>query len=411
MPDSFEALGLSAPTLAGLTDLGFDSPTEVQEQAIPTLLNGHDALIQAPTGSGKTAAFVIPIAERCAKIGSHDKTVGLVLCPTRELATQGAEVAATLLEPHGYRVACLIGGVGYSEQRLQLKQAPRIVFGSPGRVMDHIWEGRLDISELACVVIDEADQLLDQGFAPEVTKILSYLPRQRQTVLVSATLPDWVRDVMEHELVEPVRISVAGDLTAEGVIQHQIIETTTKGRFDDLCRLLDAHDDGSVIVFGRTKWGVQKLDQQLRRAGYQSLALQGNMSQVQRDRALNRFRDGEVQILAATNVAARGIDVRHVGLVVNYELPETADLLTHRVGRTGRMGAVGAAVTLITPEEEVKWRRLRRDGAPDLVRRNPTAAGPRTSDAPVATSRSSRSRRRGRRVTNQLSPAIRAAGS
>jgi ATP-dependent RNA helicase DeaD len=278
--------------------------------------------------------------------------------------------------------------------------------------MDFIWEGRLDISELACVVIDEADELLDQGFAPDVTKILSYLPRRRQTVLVSATLPNWVRDVVEHELVDPVRIAVAGDLTAEGTIEHRIMETTGKGRFDDLRRLLDAHTDGSVIVFGRTKWGVQKLDQQLRRAGYSCIALQGNMSQVQRDRSLNKFRDGEAQILVATNVAARGIDVRHVGLVVNYELPETADLLTHRVGRTGRMGAVGAAITLITPEEEPKWRRLRRDGAPDLKRGTAWAGADRAeaSSGPTGTTRKSRPRSRvGRSI--KPSPASAAVSS
>jgi superfamily II DNA/RNA helicase len=197
------------------------------------------------------------------------------------------------------------------------------------------------------------------------------------------------------------------------------METTAARRFNDLCDLLDAHRDGSVIVFGRTKWGVQKLDQQLRRAGYSSQALQGNMTQVQRDRALNNFRDGGAKILVATNVAARGIDVRHVGLVVNYELPETADLLTHRVGRTGRMGADGAAITLITPEEEFKWKRLRRNGAPDLVRRSASGVEVRdTVPAERATAppsnrssnRSSRSRSRGRRAT-QSSSAIRAASS
>ena len=295
---------------------------------------------------------------------------------------------------------------------MQLKQAPRIVFGSPGRVMDHIWEGRLDISELAIVVIDEADELLDQGFAPEVTKILSYLPRPRQTVLVSATLPDWVRDVVEHELIDPATITVAGDLTAEGVIDHEILETTAAHRFDDLCGLLDAHTDGSVLVFGRTKWGVQKLEQQLRRAGYSTQALQGNMTQVQRDRALNHFRDGGARILVATNVAARGIDVRHIGLVVNYELPESADLLTHRVGRTGRMGANGIAVTMLTPEEELKWRRLRRSGAPDLPRRSASGRSERAT-APAAanpSTRSNRSRRSGRRGSHS-NPAMRAASS
>jgi superfamily II DNA/RNA helicase len=366
--ESFDALGLSAPTSAGLRDLGFDAPTEVQAAAIPPLLEGRDGLIQAPTGSGKTAAFVIPLAERCMRVNDRTKTVALVLCPTRELATQGEAVAAELLAPHGMRTTCLIGGVGYAEQRLQLKQIPQVIFGSPGRVMDHIWEGRLDTAHLDIVVIDEADQLLDQGFAPEVMKILSYLPRQRQTILVSATLPDWVKTVLQHELTDPVRITVEGNPTTDGVIDHQILETSLANRFEDLCGLLSQKRTGSAIVFGRTKRGVEKLDQQLRRAGYRTEAIQGNMSQVQRERALDNFRDGRADILVATNVAARGIDVRHVSLVINYELPESADLLTHRVGRTGRMGDAGVAYTLMTREDEVKWRRLRRDGAPDLPR-------------------------------------------
>jgi ATP-dependent RNA helicase DeaD len=389
LTDTFDALNLSAPTLAGLRRMGITEPTPVQAQAIPPLLAGRDALVQAPTGSGKTAAFVIPIVELCARLDDHRRTVALVLCPTRELANQGADVADALLKPHGFRTACLIGGVGYAEQRMQLSQTPQVVFGSPGRVMDHIWEGRLDISGVAVAVIDEADELLDQGFAPEVTRILSYLPSNRQTVLVSATMPQWVQGVVKSELHEPAHIAVAGNLVDDGTIEHRIDETTSARRFDDLCRLIEDHVDGSVLVFGRTKWGVQKLERQLRRAGIDCEALQGNMSQGQRDRALDRFRAGKVSVLVATNVAARGIDVRHIGLVVNYELPESADLLTHRVGRTGRMGANGIAVTLLTPEEEVKWNRLRRGGAPDLPRKStwtaaekalagkPVAAGPR----------------------------------
>ena len=364
---SFAALGLGALTLEGLQAMGFDEPTAVQEQAIPPLMAGRDGLVQAPTGSGKTAAFVIPMAERCLALAG-DKPFGLVLCPTRELATQGRDVAAALVEPHGFRTACLIGGVGYNEQRLQLRRNPHIVFGSPGRVMDHIWEGRLDISAIGMVVIDEADELLDQGFAPEVTKLLSYLPRNRQTVLVSATLPEWVQEIVKHELSDPIHVAVAKDDSVDGTIHQHMLETTVPRRFEDLCRLLDEHRDGSAIVFGRTKHGVQKLEQQLHRAGYKTEALQGNMSQGQRDRALENFRAGKAHVMVATNVAARGIDVRHIGLVINYELPESAELLTHRTGRTGRMGADGVAITMITPEEELKWKRLRRDGAPDLRR-------------------------------------------
>jgi ATP-dependent RNA helicase DeaD len=389
LSDTFDALGLSAPTLAGLGKMGITEPTAVQAQAIPPLLAGRDALVQAPTGSGKTAAFVIPIVELCAQLGDRKRTVALVLCPTRELANQGADVADALLKPHGFRTACLIGGVGYAEQRMQLSQTPQIVFGSPGRVMDHIWEGRLKVDGVRVAVIDEADELLDQGFAPEVTRILSYLPSERQTILVSATMPEWVQGVVKSELHDPAHIAVDYKAEDDGTIEHRIDETTSARRFEDLCKLIDEHRDGSVLVFGRTKWGVQKLESQLKRAGMSCEALQGNMSQGQRDRALDRFRDGKVKVLVATNVAARGIDVRHIGLVVNYELPESADLLTHRIGRTGRMGSNGIAVTMITPEEEAKWKRLQRGGAPDLPRKStwtaaekasagkPAAAGPR----------------------------------
>ncbi len=389
MSDTFDALGLSAPTLAGLGKMGITEPTSVQAQAIPPLLAGRDALVQAPTGSGKTAAFVIPIVELCAQLGDRKRTVALVLCPTRELANQGADVADALLKPHGFRTACLIGGVGYAEQRMQLSQTPQIVFGSPGRVMDHIWEGRLKVDGVRVAVIDEADELLDQGFAPEVTRILSYLPSERQTILVSATMPEWVQGVVKSELHDPAHIAVDYKAEDDGTIEHRIDETTSARRFEDLCKLINEHRDGSVLVFGRTKWGVQKLESQLKRAGMSCEALQGNMSQGQRDRALDRFRDGKVKVLVATNVAARGIDVRHIGLVVNFELPESADLLTHRIGRTGRMGSNGIAVTMITPEEEAKWKRLQRGGAPDLPRKStwtaaekalagkPAAAGPR----------------------------------
>jgi superfamily II DNA/RNA helicase len=368
MTESFASLGLSAPTLDGLRRMGIDTPTPVQAQSIPPQLEGIDVLMQAPTGSGKTAAFVIPVVELCEELNDKTRTVCLVLCPTRELATQGADVADRLLEPHGYRSACLIGGVGYDVQRMQLKQHPQIVFGSPGRVLDHIWEGRLDVSRLAVVVIDEADELLDQGFAPDVLKILSLLPPKRQTILVSATLPEWVKEIVKNELHDPARIHVEFDNKVEGTISHTLYETTLKRRFDDLCHLLDSEGDGSAIVFGRTKHGVQKLYSQLTKAGYRAEAIEGNMRQGQRDRALDNFRDGKVPVLVATNVAARGIDVRHVGLVINYELPESADLLTHRIGRTGRMGSDGVAITLLVPEEEAKWGRLQKAGAPDLPR-------------------------------------------
>ena len=372
---SFASLGLTAPTLAGLKGMGISSPTPVQEQSIPPLIHGRDALIQAPTGSGKTAAFVIPIVELCEKLNDKKRTVALVLCPTRELATQGADVADALLSPHGFRCACLIGGVGYDAQRVQLRQNPQVVFGSPGRVMDFIWDGKLDVSGVATVVIDEADELLDQGFAPDVMKILSSLPTNRQTVLVSATLPEWVQGVVKAELHDPIKVAVAFDPANEGVIEHRLFETTQANRFDDLCRLLDDNRDGQALVFGRTKWGVQKLFSQLSKAGYKVEALEGNMTQGQRDRALDRFRSRRSLVLVATNVAARGIDVKDLGLVINYELPESAELLTHRIGRTGRAGADGVAITLLTPQDENKWQRLRKGGAPNLPREeNWTAA-------------------------------------
>ena len=207
-----------------------------------------------------------------------------------------------------------------------------------------------------------------RGFAQDVMKILSYLPSERQTILVSATMPEWVQGVVRDELHNPIKVAVAFDPKNEGIITHRLYETTQAGRFDDLCGLIDAHKDGSVLVFGRTKWGVQKLFSQLKRAGYDCEVIEGNMAQGQRDRALDRFRSGRAKVLVATNVAARGIDVRHIGLVINYELPESAELLTHRIGRTGRAGADGVAITLLTPADELKWRRLRKTGAPELPR-------------------------------------------
>ncbi|MHB8572072.1 MAG: DEAD/DEAH box helicase [Candidatus Dormibacteria bacterium] len=369
MTASFDRLGLSAPTLSALAKMGFEVPTDVQAQAIPPLLEGRDALVQAPTGCGKTAAFVIPMAERCLLIADHAHPVGLVLCPTRELANQGREVASAILAPHGFRTACLIGGAGMAEQNLQLRQRPQLIFGSPGRVMDHVWAGRLELGSIQMVVLDEADELLDQGFAPEVTKLLSLLPRPRQTMLVSATLPEWVRSVVDHELDNPVRISVERDLQGEGVIEHLLVETTSQRKFSDLCDLIRANQ-GSVIVFGRTKWGVQKLEKQLQQSGFNTVPLQGNMTQGQRDRAMDRFRAGRADVLVATNVAARGLDVRSVSLVVNYELPDSPELMTHRAGRTGRMGSTGSAITLLCPEDDQRWRRLRRVGAPELPRQH-----------------------------------------
>ncbi|MDP3063800.1 MAG: DEAD/DEAH box helicase [Chloroflexota bacterium] len=347
--------------------MGITTPTPIQAQTIPILLNGRDVIGQARTGSGKTLAFSIPIAERC---DSRVRGVqAIVLTPTRELAIQVGGVLGTLASSRNLRLALLYGGRSYGPERNALARGVQIVVGTPGRTLDHLRQGTLSLRDLRVFVLDEGDEMLDQGFAPDVERILSMTPESRQTALFSATVPDWVMRIAARHLRNPQTVRVDNEMEALPEIRHVVYEMPLEAKLAALRLLLDKRRGGPVLVFGRTKHGVRKLGNRLMAFGYSVASLEGNLSQNARERVMADFRSGAVSILVATNVAARGLDVSGIEQVINYELPDTALLFTHRVGRTGRMGRQGEAITFITPEDSVKWRQIERGLGRSLPRR------------------------------------------
>jgi len=333
--------------------MGIETPTPIQEKAIPALLEGRDLIGQARTGSGKTLAFATPAVQRCDP--RRREVQVLVLAPTRELAVQVGTVFESLAGARGLSVAMVYGGRPMGAQRAALQRGAQIVVGTPGRVLDFIQQGALRLGSLRVLVLDEADEMLDLGFAPDVTRILNASPRTRQTALFSATVPEWVRRTSAQHLRTPVHVSVDPNPADCAVVPHVAFDVPQGDKMRALCDLLDLRGEESVLVFGRTKHGVRKLARQLEQAGYPVACLQGNLAQGARDKVMDAFRSGRVRILVATNVVARGIDVQSIGRVINYELPESSQLLTHRVGRTGRMGRKGQAITLLSPVDAVKW--------------------------------------------------------
>jgi len=354
---TFVEAGISPRTLAALARQNITIPNRVQSESIPALVAGKDVVIQSPTGSGKTLAFLVPVLERM-RPGSPGPRA-LVVTPTRELAIQ-VEAVFTSLDSE-LRGALLYGGVGYHTQTLALKRRPDVVIGTPGRILDMVNRKLLPLTRIEYLVLDEADQMLDSGFAPDVERIigLTYSP---QIVLASATIPQWVSSMIAKHLNDPVRIR----LVTEGpsLLEHGLVRTDSGLKLRLLSDVLRQHR--GTIVFGRTKHGVRKLNRDLQRLGHRSVELQGNMAQSAREHVMESFRSERADVLVATNVASRGLDLSHVGLVVNYDLPDSPDAMTHRVGRTARNGTAGRAVTFITGEDHEKWAKLRRQGAPAL---------------------------------------------
>jgi superfamily II DNA/RNA helicase len=357
--ESFSDAGLSARTLAALARQSIDIPVPVQAMSIPALVDGRDVVIQAPTGSGKTLAFLLPLVERIGGSGAGPR--GLVVTPTRELAVQVEAVLKSL--DHGLRAALLYGGVGYATQTRALAAGVDIVIGTPGRILDMVGRKLLSLSRVEYLVLDEADEMLDFGFAPDVERILG-LTYQPQLVLASATMPTWVTGMIGKHMQDPLRVTVERD-DDDDLLEHGLLRVDRAAKAKTLATLL-RRLDGSALVFGRTKEGVRSLNRELRRMGIGSLELQGDLDQSARDRTMDAFRQRRVKVLVATNVAARGLDISHIDLVVNYELPDSPDWLTHRIGRTARMGRRGWAMTMLSPEDHLRWRRLRRQGAPEL---------------------------------------------
>ena len=354
----FSEMALRDATRAALADMDIVEPTPIQAQTIPHLLAGHDLIGQARTGSGKTLAFAVPAVERCDP--SMRRVQALVLVPTRELAIQVAGVASALVAGQKSSVTLLYGGRSVRPEQAALKRGAHIVVGTPGRTLDHLRQGNLDLRSVRFLVLDEADEMLDKGFARDVESILARTPSERQTALFSATMPRWVADMAKKHLRNPVTVEIDLDLAAPPTVEHQVYTIEKADKIGAVQTLLDERDGEPILVFGRTKHGVKKLAKQLDSMGYPVAALQGNLRQSARERVMKDFRSGAAPILVATNVAARGLDVEGIGQVINFDLPDSEQLFTHRVGRTGRMGRSGEAITFVTPEEERKWREIER---------------------------------------------------
>ncbi len=348
---SFQSLGLAPALLRAVEEQGYTEPTPIQKQAIPLGLGGRDVIGSAQTGTGKTAAFLLPILQRLAE-GRRRTLRALVLVPTRELAEQVLGAAREYGRHTGLEAVAIYGGVGMEPQTRALRRGVDIVVATPGRLLDHMGRGHLDFSALEVLVLDEADRMLDMGFAPDVNRILSEVPRERQTMLFSATISSDVdrlarRAMNDHAAVEIGRRAE----TAEGV-EHMLVAVDHTAKREVLVRLLgEVPNDGRTLVFTRTKYGADKLARNLRRDGIPAKALHGGMAQNQRSRALDGFRDGSITILVATDLAARGIDVDDIAMVVNYDVPQDPEAYVHRVGRTARAGASGLALTLMSPHE------------------------------------------------------------
>jgi len=353
-PLSFSDLGLGGPLLQALKDVGYEEPTPIQVRTIPTLLARRDVIAQAQTGSGKTAAFGLPIIE--AIDPSVRAPQALILCPTRELAIQVAEALHKYGRHKEVETLPIYGGQPYERQFRGLQRGVQIVVGTPGRVMDHMRRGTLVLDNLRFFVLDEADEMLDMGFIEDIEWILEHAPAERQTALFSATMPPRIADLARQHMNRPEHIVVAGKEMTVPQISQISYEVPRARKVDALTRILDAETPSLAMIFCRTKNGVDELGESLMARGYAVETLHGDLSQVQRDRVMRRFRSGQADILIATDVAARGLDIPDVSHVFNYDIPDSAEAYVHRIGRTGRAGKAGIAITLITPKE-IRWLR------------------------------------------------------
>ena len=349
---SFLDLGMSPALMQSIASVGYEEPTPIQLSTIPVLMSGRDVIAQAQTGSGKTAAFGLPIIE---KIDTSQRQIqALILCPTRELAIQVAEALHKYGRHKQVETLPIYGGQPYERQFRGLQKGPHIVVGTPGRVMDHMRRGTLTLDHIRFFVLDEGDEMLDMGFVDDIEWILEHAPVARQTALFSATMPQRIVDLSRRYLLDPERISVASkDLTVP-LTEQIYYEVPRNRKMEALTRILDAESPELSMIFCRTKMGVDELGEGLMARGYSAETLHGDLSQAQRDRVMKRFRSGQADILIATDVAARGLDIPDVTHVFNYDVPESSETYVHRIGRTGRAGKTGIAITLVT-FREVRW--------------------------------------------------------
>ena len=352
---SFEGLGIAPKLLEIIRRLKFTIPTPIQHQSIPIAIEGKDIMGIAQTGTGKTLAFGIPMIQRLAQ----HKGRGLVILPTRELALQVDQALHTIGQPLGLKTAVLIGGEPISRQIRSLRQNPHIIIGTPGRLNDHLEQNTLDLSHVSILVLDEADRMLDMGFEPQIRRILAKVPKVRQTMLFSATMPDQIVKIATAYMSLPIRVEVAPSGSTARDVAQEVFFVSRDKKLALLAKVLAEHK-GSVLIFIRTKFGAKKIAHAVRNMGHTASEIHSNRSLGQRKEALEGFKIGRYKVLAATDIAARGIDVTGIELVVNYDLPENPEDYVHRIGRTGRAGMSGKAVSFATPDQRQDVRSIER---------------------------------------------------
>ncbi|GGC86556.1 ATP-dependent RNA helicase DeaD [Tersicoccus solisilvae] len=361
----FTDLGIDGRVLSALTDIGYENPSPIQAATIPALLAGRDVVGLAQTGTGKTAAFAVPALSKLAELndvhGPASSPQVLVLAPTRELALQVAEAFSTYAAHlDGFTVLPVYGGSPYGPQLAGLRRGAQVVVGTPGRVIDHISKGSLDLSGLQYVVLDEADEMLRMGFAEDVETILASTPEQKQVALFSATMPPAIRKIAAKYLNDPAEITVAAKTTTRANIRQRYVQVMNPHKLDAITRILEVEQYDGVIVFVRTKLATEELADKLTARGFTAAAINGDIPQTQRERTVDALRSGNVDVLVATDVAARGLDVERISLVINYDIPHDTESYVHRIGRTGRAGRAGDAILFMTPREKYLLRSIER---------------------------------------------------
>ena len=398
--NSFNSFDLNPTLLSNVHALGYVTPTPIQSQSIPSILLGKDVMGLAQTGTGKTAAFALPILQRLMQ-GPRSCVRALIIAPTRELAQQIHDAIVELSRGTRLRSVTLFGGVNINPQISSLKHGVEIVVACPGRLLDHLQQRTLDLSKVEVLVLDEADHMFDMGFLPDIRRILRYLPKQRQTLLFSATMPDAIHDLAQDVLHKPLKVQIGHSAPATSVKQA-LFPVPQHLKAELLIHILNKTPKESVLVFTRTKHSAKKVALKLEKAGFRATSLQGNLSQNKRQSAMSGFRDGSLQILVATDIASRGIDVSSISHVINYDIPSTVDIYIHRIGRTGRAAKEGEAFTLITQEDQSEVRAIERVLGKKIEQRkfddfNYAAAAPTRSLMNVATRKPTQQKHRDHR--------------
>jgi ATP-dependent RNA helicase RhlE len=398
---NFDCFGLHPKVMVGVRGAGYTVPTPIQTQAIPSIMLGRDIIGLAQTGTGKTAAFALPLLHRLMQ-GPKGRVRVLIISPTRELAEQIYDTFCQLGRSTGLRAMAVYGGVGMEPQISKLRSGYEIVVACPGRLLDHIWRGTINLDHMEALVIDEADRLFDMGFLPDIRSIVKCLPPERQTLLFSATMPSDIRKLVNDVLRDPITVQIGLRRPAE-TVSHALYPVAKHLKTALLVSLLRQMQTESVLVFTRTKHAAERLADQLASSGFSVASLQGNLSQNQRDRAMDNFRNGSAKIMVATDIAARGLDVLSISHVVNYDMPDSTDTYTHRIGRTGRVEKSGEAFTLVTSEDTLMVQDIEKILGAKIERRTlpgfdyQKSAPPRTAIRPVRPTRRSFARPPARR--------------